>query len=65
MAADVRLGEDDRCMWIVDVVCSDPDCAETREAIVKDLDEVERVVCDCECSVVALTVGAFEPVYAA
>jgi hypothetical protein len=52
-------------MWIVEVVCSDPDCAETRELLVADLDELERAVCDCECSVVTLTVAGFEPVYAA
>jgi hypothetical protein len=52
-------------MWIVEVVCSDPDCAETREVVVEDLDEIERLVCDCECCVVALTVSGFEPVYAA
>ena len=47
-----------RRMWIVEVVCSDPGCAETREVIVEDLDEIERVVCDCECSIVTLTVAA-------
>jgi hypothetical protein len=48
-------------MWIVRVVCSDPECAEEQEVIVAELDEVEAVVCDCECCVVALAVASFEP----
>jgi len=52
-------------MWIVEVVCSDPDCAETREVVVESLDEIDRIVCECECSVVILTVAGFEPIYAA
>jgi hypothetical protein len=48
-------------MWIVRVVCSDPDCAEEREAIVAELDEAEAVVCECGCCVVALSVASFEP----
>lgn len=48
-------------MWIVRVVCSDPDCAEEQEAIVAELDEVDSVVCECECCVVTLAVASFEP----
>jgi hypothetical protein len=52
-------------MWIVDVACSDPECAEEREVIVADLDEVERVVCECGGCVVVIAVAGFEAVYAA
>ena len=48
-------------MWNVEVVCSDPDCGEEIELWVDDLNEVERVVCECECSVVVLRVADFEP----
>jgi hypothetical protein len=48
-------------MWIVRVVCSDPECAEEQEIVVAELDEVEAVVCECECCVVAVSVAGFEP----
>ena len=48
-------------MWIVEVVCSDPECAEEREVIVAELDEVDESVCDCGGCVVVLAVANFEP----
>jgi hypothetical protein len=48
-------------MWIVEVTCSDPDCAEEREAVVADLDELDALVCDCGCTLVTLAVANFEP----
>jgi hypothetical protein len=48
-------------MWIVRVVCSDPECAEEQEVVVDELDEIEAVVCECECCVVAVEVAGFEP----
>jgi hypothetical protein len=65
MGADVRSGRDDLSMWQVTVVCSDDRCAELIEVVVADLDEVEAVVCECECNVVMLGVASFEPVTAA
>jgi hypothetical protein len=50
-------------MWQVDVVCSDPDCGEEFELRVKELDEVDRAICVCECSVVTLSVATFEPIF--
>jgi hypothetical protein len=50
-------------MWAIDVVCSDPACSEEREVVVEELDEVDRVVCDCGCCVVTLSVAAFEPLH--
>jgi hypothetical protein len=49
-------------MWQVLVVCSD--CAEEREALVEDLDDLDREVCACGYSHVVLSVSSFEPVYA-
>lgn len=46
-------------MWIVKVVCSDPDCAEEQEIIVANLDEADAAVCDCGCCVVTLSVANF------
>ncbi len=48
-------------MWLVELVCSDPACAEQREAVVADVEEREELACDCDCSFVALTVANFEP----
>lgn len=48
-------------MWIVKVVCSDPDCAEEQEVVVAELDEADAAVCDCGCCVVTLAVANFEP----
>lgn len=49
-------------MWQVTVVCSS--CAEESEAVVEDLDHVEREVCECGYSYVVLSVAAFEAVQA-
>lgn len=48
-------------MWIVELVCSDPACAEEREALVGDLEELDELVCDCDCTLVTLAVANFEP----
>lgn len=45
-------------MWIVDVVCSDPTCAEKRQVIVADFDELDTVLCGCGCCVVTLAISA-------
>lgn len=47
-------------MWQVKIVCSS--CAEESEAVVENLDDVEREVCACGYSYVVLSVAAFEPV---
>lgn len=57
----VRHRRDHRPMWIVKVVCSDPDCAEEQEIVVAELDEADAAVCDCGCCVVTLSVAGFEP----
>ena len=49
-------------MWQVAVFCSG--CAEESEVVVDALDDVEREVCLCGYSFVALSVEGFEPVYA-
>jgi hypothetical protein len=48
-------------MWIVRVVCSDPECAEESEVIVSHLDEVDESVCECGGCFVVLAVASFEP----
>lgn len=48
-------------MWIVKVVCSDPDCAEEQEIVVAELDEADAAVCGCGCCVITLAVASFEP----
>jgi hypothetical protein len=49
-------------MWQVKAICSDPDCAEELDLWIDQLEEIDRAVCACECSVVALAVENFEPV---
>jgi hypothetical protein len=49
-------------MWLVDAVCSDPECGEELELLVEELDEVDRAVCLCEFAVVTLRIAAFEPI---
>lgn len=48
-------------MWMVQLVCSDPECAEERELVVTELDEVDTAACDCGCCLVVLSVANFEP----
>ena len=48
-------------MLIVELVCSDPACAEEREILVADLDEADEAVCDCGCCLVVLSVANYEP----
>ncbi|MGE0065981.1 MAG: hypothetical protein AB7T48_01390 [Solirubrobacterales bacterium] len=49
-------------MWLIQVTCSDPECAEDFEVLVEDLNEVEEAVCECEACVVVLSVANFIPV---
>jgi hypothetical protein len=49
-------------MWQLTIVCSS--CAEESQVEVKDLDDVEREVCECGYSYVVLSVAHFEPVHA-
>jgi hypothetical protein len=51
-------------MWIVDVICSDPECAAEHEVIVDELDDVELAVCDCGCCYVVIAVAGFTAVHA-
>jgi hypothetical protein len=46
-------------MLQVTIVCSS--CAEETEAVVENLDDVEREVCECGYSYVVLSVADFEP----
>jgi len=49
-------------MWIVDVICSDPECAAEHEVVVAELGDVELAVCDCGGCYVILAVAAFTAV---
>jgi hypothetical protein len=44
-------------MWLIRMVCSDDDCAREVEALVAEIDEVDRIVCECGCSLVTLAVA--------
>jgi hypothetical protein len=44
-------------MWVIDLVCSDDNCAQEFEILVADLDEVDWYACDCGCCLVTLGVA--------
>ena len=44
-------------MFIVNVICSDEDCAEEIEAVVETMQEVDDIVCECEYGTVLLSVA--------
>ena len=44
-------------MFIVNVICSDEDCAEEIEAVVETIEEVDDIVCECHCGTVLLSVA--------
>ena len=48
-------------MWQVDVVCSEPTCAEEFEMFVEDLEEADLAVCACEYSAFTIAVSEWEP----
>jgi hypothetical protein len=51
-------------MFVIDVVCSDPDCAEELEIFAEEIEEAESVACECGHCTITLAVAGFEPVYA-
>jgi hypothetical protein len=50
-------------MWQVKVCCSG--CPEEIELTVEDLDEIDRLSCECGHGWVVISVASFEPVHAA
>lgn len=48
-------------MIIAEVLCSDEECAETKEVVVESLEELEALVCEgCECTLQALSISDVE-----
>ena len=45
-------------MFLVRVMCSDPECTEEGEIVVADLDEVDLSVCDCGHGFLVVAVAA-------
>jgi hypothetical protein len=44
-------------MFLVTIVCSDPECTEEREIAVDELDEVEGELCECGHGFVVVSVS--------
>jgi hypothetical protein len=44
-------------MFLVQIVCSDPECIEEREIALEDLAEVDDLACECSHGFVVLTVS--------
>ena len=44
-------------MFLVNVICSDPDCAEEIEAVVDSLQEIDDIVCECHYGTVLLSIA--------
>ena len=47
-------------MFLVQIVCSDPDCAEEREIAAEDLEEAEGSVCECGHGFVVISVSELD-----
>jgi len=52
-------------MFVIDVVCSDPDCAEEIEVFAEEIEEADSVVCECGHCTITISVAGFEPVHSA
>ena len=46
-----------RYVWVIDLVCSDDECAQEIELLVTDIGEVDRIACECGCALVTLAVA--------
>ena len=44
-------------MFVVNVICSDEECAEEIEAVVETLEEVDDIVCECSYGTVMLRIA--------
>jgi hypothetical protein len=56
----VRAARKPRRMWIAHMICSGRDCTEEYEAIIDDLDELDRFGCTCGHAYTLLTVSEVE-----
>jgi hypothetical protein len=48
------------CVFIATLICSDEDCAEELDLVADDLDALEAAACDCGCTLLVLSVSAWE-----
>ena len=44
-------------MFLVNVICSDENCAEEIEAVVESIEEIGDIVCECHCCTVLLSIA--------
>ena len=56
----VRADRHPRGMWVAHVICSARDCYEELEIVAEDLEEIERVGCDCGHGFVVLSISEVE-----
>jgi hypothetical protein len=56
----IRSPRNDRAMFLVTVVCSDPDCLEEREVAIEGLDAIESHVCECGHGFVVVAVSELD-----
>lgn len=47
-------------MWMAHVICSGRDCTEELEVVISDLDELERLNCECGYGMMLLTLSEVE-----
>ena len=47
-------------MVLATLICSDEACAEELNAVVDDLDALERLACDCGCTFQVLAIDEWE-----
>ena len=54
----VRMNaHDSRSMYFAHLICSDEDCAETIDVRADTLDELEALICDCDCGLQVLGIS--------
>jgi hypothetical protein len=56
----IRRARQPAGMWLIHLACSDDDCTEELELVAAELEEAERVGCDCGHSFVWLSVSEAE-----
>ena len=44
-------------MYIVQIACSDAECAEEIERVVDSLEEIDDILCECECGTVLVSIA--------
>lgn len=56
----VRPARNPRAIWLAHIICSGRDCLEELEVVIAELDELDRLGCDCGHGFVLLSISEVE-----